>query len=274
MAKAANKPDELEQSERDEQGEAPAANPDVPTEEALGEAAALWRETLRDIERSVTDATQAIHFLRGALRELAPLLQGIGELEEALLNLAGPGPQQPPSRSEPAPSGAVRAMPDRGGPAPPRSPAPERREEAARPTPLPAQKPVETAAPVPPPAEQPAKAAPPLPPPAQRPAEAETPAPRGLDLLPRTYTITVEDRREEDRRTSVDLAPLHRALMAIEGVRDLSLVSYTHGVAVISLESQSEITPSQLESVVAEVMQRDCTVVARDDYRLHVRVAE
>jgi hypothetical protein len=260
MAKAAKKPDELEQPEPDERGEAPTANPEPPSEEALAEAAALWRGTLRDIERSVTEATQAIHFLRGALRELAPLLQGIGELEEALLNLAGPGPQQPPSRSQPAPSGAVRPMPDRGAAAPARSQASERREQAARPTPLPAQEPADAAAP--------------MPPPAQRPAEAEPSAPRGLDLLPRTYTITVEDRREEDRRTNVDLAPLHRALMAIEGVRDLSLVSYTHGVAVISLESQSEITTSQLESVVAEAMQRDCTVVARDDCRLHVRVAE
>jgi len=260
MAKAAKKSDELKHPEADEQSEAPAAEPEAPSGEALADAAALWQETLRDIERSVTEATQAIHFLRGTLRELAPLLRGVGELEEALQSLAAPGPQEPPSRSEAAPSSGGWPMPDRSDAVPPRSQAPPRSEEAAPPVPLSAR--------------QPAEAAPLVPPPAQQPAEAGLRAPRGLDLLPRTYTITVEDRREEDRRTNVDLAPLHRALMAIEGVRDLSLVSYTHGVAVISLESQSEITTSELESVVAEAMQRDCTVVARDDYRLHVRVAD
>ena len=246
MAKAAKNSDELKDPEPDERSEAPTGEPEAPSEEALAAAAALWQETLRDIERSITEATQAIHFLRGTLGQIAPLLRGIGELEEALHSLAAPGPQQPPSRSEAAPSSGGRPMRDRSEVVPPPSQAPPPPEGAA----------------------------PPVPPPAQESAEAAPPAPRGLDLLPRSYTITVEDRREEDRRTNVDLAPLHRALMAIEGVRDLSLVSYTHGVAVISLESQSEITTSELESVIAEVMQRDCTVVARDDYRIHVRVAD
>jgi hypothetical protein len=235
MTEAATESDELEHPGPDEQSETPAAEPKVPPEEALATAAAFWQETLRDIERSVNEATQAIHFLRGTLRELAPLLRGIGDLEEALNSLTAPGPQQPRSQSEAAPYSGGRPMPDRGDAVPSRSQAPPRSEEAAPPVPR---------------------------------------APRGLDLLPRSYTITVEDRREEDRRTNVDLAPLHRALMAIEGVRDLSLVSYTHGVAVISLEAQSEITTSELESAIAEAMQRDCTVVARDDYRMHVRVAD
>jgi len=246
MTKDAKNSDELKHPGADEQSEAPAAGPEASRQEALASAAALWQETLRDIERSITEATQAIHFLRGTLGQIAPLLRGIGELEEALHSLAAPRPQQPPSRGEAAPSSGGRPVPDRSGAVPPRSQAPPRSEDAT----------------------------PPAPPPAQEPAEAAPPPPRGLDLLPRSYTITVEDRQEEDRRTSVDLAPLHRALMAIEGVRDLSLVSYTHGVAVISLEAQSEITTSDLESAIAEAMQRDCTVVARDEYRIHVRVAD
>jgi hypothetical protein len=119
-------------------------------------------------------------------------------------------------------------------------------------------------------AEQPWGDEPPVPPAPKEPSTARA----GLELLPRSYTVTVEDRRENDRRSKVDLAPLHRALMDIEGMRDVHLVSYAHGVATIAVESHGEIDTAQLQSAVAEAMQRECTVVARDEQRIHVRMAE
>ena len=61
---------------------------------------------------------------------------------------------------------------------------------------------------------------------------------RGFDLLPRTYRITVEDKRR-----GVDLVPLHRALLAMDGVKDMSLLSYNNGVAIVPLETVDDIDP-------------------------------
>ena len=90
---------------------------------------------------------------------------------------------------------------------------------------------------------------------------------RGLDLLPKRYLITVED-----RDGSVDLVPLHRALMGVEGGVEISLVSYANGVPVISLQAEGELDLEQLDSVVGKAMDRQCEVIPQDNGKLYLRM--
>ncbi len=92
---------------------------------------------------------------------------------------------------------------------------------------------------------------------------------RGFDLLPRTYRITVEDKRR-----GVDLVPLHRALLAMDGVRDMSLLSYNNGVAIVSLETVSDIDTDVLGRAVARAMSRAATVETHNERTLVVKLAE
>ena len=90
---------------------------------------------------------------------------------------------------------------------------------------------------------------------------------RGLDLLPQRYLITVED-----REGSVDLVPLHRALIGVEGVEEVSLVSYANGVPVISLQVEGELDLKQLDSAVGKAMDRQCEVIPQDNGKLYLRM--
>ncbi|MBI5285536.1 MAG: hypothetical protein HY874_10625 [Chloroflexi bacterium] len=92
---------------------------------------------------------------------------------------------------------------------------------------------------------------------------------RGLDLLPRTYRITVEDKRR-----GVDLVPLHRALLGMDGVRDMSLLSYSNGVAIVSIEMVDELDPGALEGAVARAMARSAKVEVHNDTTMVVKLAE
>lgn len=83
---------------------------------------------------------------------------------------------------------------------------------------------------------------------------------RGFDLLPRSYRITVEDRGR-----SVDLVPLHRALLGMEGVRDMSLLSYNNGVAIVSLETTDELDPDTLRACLVGAMSRRARVEASNN---------
>lgn len=95
------------------------------------------------------------------------------------------------------------------------------------------------------------------------------PARRGFDLLPRTYRVTVEDKRR-----GVDLVPLHRALLAMDGVRDMSLLSYSNGVAIISIEMVHELDPELLREAVARAMSRGAKVEVHNDTTMVVKLAE
>lgn len=246
MPRAARNPEDLDEPESQDPAAVPPEDSpfgDESQDRALAETTARWQETLRGLEDKIREATEAINFLRDSLREVSPLLHGIGELDAALRGLTG-GPPGPPAYPREAPASEFNV--------PPVAPATST-ADAERPSgdehPFPA---------------------------TSAPSVQEKPPTRraDLNLLPRSYTITVEDRREDDRRSRVDLAPLHRALMDVEGVRDVRLVSYAHGVATIALESQGEIDTSELQSAVAEAMQRECAVIARDEQRIHVRMAE
>ncbi|HYM15182.1 MAG TPA: hypothetical protein VEZ14_06450 [Dehalococcoidia bacterium] len=95
------------------------------------------------------------------------------------------------------------------------------------------------------------------------------PARRGFDLLPRSYRVTVEDKRR-----GVDLVPLHRALLAMEGVRDMSLLSYSNGVAIISIELVHELAPELLRQAVSRAMSRGASVEVHNDTTMVVKLAE
>ncbi len=104
--------------------------------------------------------------------------------------------------------------------------------------------------------------------PSAQPAPGEAPR-RGLDLLPRTYRITVEDKRR-----GVDLVPLHRALLSLEGVRDMSLLSYTNGVAIVSVETAGPLDEEQLGATVSRAMARQAVVEVHNEQTMVVKIGE
>jgi hypothetical protein len=92
---------------------------------------------------------------------------------------------------------------------------------------------------------------------------------RGFDLLPRTYRITVEDKRR-----AVDLVPLHRALLGMDGVRDMSLLSYSNGTAMVALETTAAIDPHALGTAVSRAMAREATVEVHNEQTMVIKLAE
>ncbi len=101
------------------------------------------------------------------------------------------------------------------------------------------------------------------------PATAAPDAKRGFDLLPRTYRITVEDKRR-----GVDLVPLHRALLGMAGVRDMSLLSYSNGTAIVALEATAEIDPDVLGDAVSRAMAREVKVEVHNEQTMVIKLAE
>jgi len=92
---------------------------------------------------------------------------------------------------------------------------------------------------------------------------------RGLDLLPLTYRVTVEDKRR-----GVDLVPLHRALLSMAGVRDMALISYNNGAAIVSLETTGELDPDTLAAAVSRAMSRGARAEVHSDHAFVVKLAE
>ena len=92
---------------------------------------------------------------------------------------------------------------------------------------------------------------------------------RGFDLLPRSYRITVEDKRR-----GVDLVPLHRAMLSMDGVRDMSLLSYNNGVAIVALEMTEELDPDALGEQVSRAMSRGAKVEVHNEHTMVVKLAD
>ncbi len=90
---------------------------------------------------------------------------------------------------------------------------------------------------------------------------------RGLDRLPQQYLMTVEDREGK-----VDLTPLHRALAGLPGADEISLVSYSNGVPVVSLRVEGELDLDQLSAAVSTAMDRECEVIPQDTGKLYLRM--
>jgi hypothetical protein len=95
------------------------------------------------------------------------------------------------------------------------------------------------------------------------------PPKRGFDLLPRTYRVTVEDKRR-----GVDLVPLHRALLGMDSVRDMSLLSYSNGTAIVSLDTLDELNPDALCQAISLAMSRDARVEVHNEQTMVVKLAE
>lgn len=89
--------------------------------------------------------------------------------------------------------------------------------------------------------------------------------PRGVDLLPHQYLVTVED-----QESAVELAPLQRALAGVAEMEDISLVSFANGVPVVSLRVVGELDLDRLKEAVSIAMDRECEVIPQDNGRLHL----
>jgi len=92
---------------------------------------------------------------------------------------------------------------------------------------------------------------------------------RGFDLLPRVYRVTVEDKRR-----GVDLVPLHRALLGMDSVRDISLLSYSNGTAIVSLDTLDELNPDTLCQAISRAMSRGARVEVHNELTMVVKLAE
>lgn len=92
--------------------------------------------------------------------------------------------------------------------------------------------------------------------------------PRGLDLLPKQYLMTVEDRER-----NVDLVPLHRALLSLAKMEDISLVSCANGTPVVSLRMVGELDQAKLQEAVSTALDQDCEVIPQDTGRLFLRLS-
>ncbi len=97
-------------------------------------------------------------------------------------------------------------------------------------------------------------------------AEGE-PEKHGLELLPQLYLVTVEDRERH-----VDLVPLHRALLGIVGIEEITLASYANGVPVVSLRASHAIDMDQLRNAVESTLRRSCELIPQDTGRIFLRL--
>jgi hypothetical protein len=72
----------------------------------------------------------------------------------------------------------------------------------------------------------------------------------------------------------VDLVPLHRALLGMDGVRDMSLLSYNNGIAIVSLETVQDLPPVDLEGAVSRAMARPARVGVHNEHTMVVKLED
>lgn len=225
------------------QGAAASDGPVVESER-LAAASAAWHETLMAVKRSVDEATEAIHLLRATLREMEPLGRSLGEFEKALADIEWPL------------EGDGAAAEARGSPAEaaaPRLPTPAVSEETVPPSPEE------------PDAEATRESAPTFSRRGQAPDRLDIPT--SADNAPFSYTLTVEE-----VGSRVKLIPLHQSLSQVEGIRELSLTSYTNGVAVVSLDSEVELEAPALKEALSVGMHKTCRVMSGEGPSFLVRM--
>lgn len=85
--------------------------------------------------------------------------------------------------------------------------------------------------------------------------------------LPGQFLLTIED-----RESRVDLVPLHRALIRLPGVEDVSLASFANGVPVIAVRVAGELDHEQLSKAVGMAMDRECEVIPHENGKLFLRL--
>jgi len=230
---------------RDRSGErAPQAAEAGTDASELATAFAAWRQSLDSVKKSVNEATMAVGLLNATLREMAPLWRSLGQLQKALTEIEWT------EAMDEAATAAEEALAKAAAPRPTlvaaseESAAPEREEpetEAAQ-------------------EEAPVLSG------AGRPlARLDVPIPDGG--APYSYTVTVEE-----MGSRVKLVPLHQSLSQVKGVRELSLKSYTNGVAVVSVDSETELEASAFEEAFNKGMHQACRVVSGEGPSFLVRM--
>ncbi len=92
---------------------------------------------------------------------------------------------------------------------------------------------------------------------------------RGLEHLPQTYRITVEDRDG----TPVDLVPIHRALLTFAPADSISLVNFAGGVPIVSIRMEGELDLERLAATIGAATARYCEVIPQDKGKLFLRLS-
>ncbi|MGD0764941.1 MAG: hypothetical protein ABR978_01385 [Dehalococcoidia bacterium] len=251
---------------------AEGSDPPMPAaDENLPDAMAAWTEALRSVQRSIDGAAEAIRFLRGTIQQMAPLLQSLGGLEDALQGFSGRDTRPTPATPEGVEEAGPPSPPEQIGGDLPDHVIPLtqrivqeahseqgwqtwRRKPTTRDKPAPWEEADETPVmPVGPPRAtlKPVTLIP-----------DETPAPYA-------YKVTVED-----RKSPIELVQLHQAFSSIPAVRNLSLLNYLNGVASIALETTEEIEPPEFESAIRKTMKRNCSVLPHESNTILIQVGE
>ena len=73
--------------------------------------------------------------------------------------------------------------------------------------------------------------------------------------------------------SAVDLVPIHRALLGLAKMEDVSLVSYANGVPVISLRVQGELEHERLREAIAVATERECELIDQENGKLFIRLS-
>jgi hypothetical protein len=198
--------------------------------ERMAAALAAWRQSLESAKRSIDEATTAVGLLNATLREMAPLWRSLGQLQRALTDVDWA------QAMDEATAEAEEALAKATG---------------LRPSPVAVSQPAAA-----PELEEPdTEAAPTISGPDRPLSRLELPTSDGG--APYSYTVTVEE-----VGSRVKLIPLHRSLSQVEGVRELSLKSYTNGVAVVSIDSEVELEAPVLEEALSTGMHQVCRVIS------------
>jgi hypothetical protein len=222
----------------------PAGEPGTDAEQLVA-AFARWRESLESVKKSIDGATAAVGLLRATLSEMEPLWGSLEKLEKALTTVHwGETLDEAAARAE-------EALAKSAGPQLEALAVP--REEAAAPE-----------------AEAQDQEAP------WRAARASGGDGHLADKLAGLtsdggasyyYTVTVED-----VGAKVKLVPLHQSLSRMSGVRELSLRSYTNGVAVVSVDSEVELEAEAIEEALGAGMNKACRVISGEGPSFIVRM--
>jgi hypothetical protein len=209
------------------------AEPGTDTEQ-LAAAFVTWRHSLESVKKSIDEATAAVGLLNATLREIAPLWRSLGQLQKALTDIDWA------EAIDEATATAEEALAKAAGLRPLPVAVSEEPEEAQ-------------------------EAAPTLSGPARPLARLDVPVSEGG--APYSYSVTVEE-----VGSRVKLIPLHQSLSQVAGVRELSLKSYTNGVAVVSIDSEIELEASVLEEAFSTGMHRTCRVISGEGPSFLVRI--
>ena len=200
--------------------------------EQLAAALAAWRQSLESARKSIDEATAALGLLNATLREMAPLWRSVGQLQKALTDIDWA------EAMDEATAAAEEAL---------------AKATVLRPSLVAVSE--EVAAPEPEESETAQEAAPTFASPVRPPARLDVPISGGG--APYSYTVTVEE-----VGSRVKLVPLHQSLSQVDGIRELSLRSYTNGVAVVSIDSEIELEAQALQEALGAGMNPACRVIS------------